>query len=155
MQLHVSERREMNSRYPHVKTSESRHSRLAALIRIWTIKEGFTKALGLGLSLDFTRIRVLLSPTFDDASSDERRTSQPCERCRGAVDLDVDGRTVDPSWHIRLGTLRVGDTMDERYLWCAAWRDDAAGSAALPMCGSRLEVRSCQSVVEGLLVGYD
>jgi len=147
-QLHLSERLELNSRYPALGTSESSHRRLSALIRIWTVKEAFTKALGLGLSLELTRIRASFDDAFDDLSTDENSVEQGCDRCRGVVNIELDDRTVDPSWHIRVDSLHI---VSERYLWCAVWREELSEESSTAMCGSRLETVSCQSLVESLV----
>jgi 4'-phosphopantetheinyl transferase len=66
-----------------------------ALTTLWTLKEGYTKAIGEGVGFGLERINVV----FDGLN---------------AVRVEVDGRDIaDDGWHFRLG--RVGEGMESGY----------------------------------------
>lgn len=99
------------------------------LIWNWTIKEAYTKAIGVGVALDFKRIAVL----FDDLPGDlcaNQATADRCDRCEGCVDIEVDGKKIDGEWHVRLTYVDVGQTVGgeeeekeekKQYLWATVW----------------------------------
>lgn len=65
--------------------------RFAEFLNIWTIKEAYTKYLGVGASLDFRKVEVSTEADLASARSAEVRLPDPMVRTRT---LDIGGETI-------------------------------------------------------------
>lgn len=91
--------------------STNTQDRARRLATLWTFKEGYTKAIGLGIGFGLERIELQLGQD-------------------GEVDgVYVDGTEVgDSGWAYTHGRF------DDGYAWMAMWRGSKAGVTAPEIC---------------------
>ena len=131
--------------HSHPSQSAAFAKRMHHLLTLWTIKEAYTKMLGLGLSLDLKRLEVtfvrpletllesqMISRTAS-AKTGLEELEQQCHLCDSSIRVSQDGQDLatptdsDSQYHLRIRRLEIAlERMDEAdnqvYVWACVWR---------------------------------
>lgn len=122
--------------------------RNAALVRLWTRKEAYTKALGVGLRLPFTAFGLVRGPAGYGPRGPDGRPVDPSERDRWRFGTDPDVAGCVVSWAVRqLANVSYEESRSscgapESTCWCSRWR---RGDGSTPS-SSRSAARNCWNV---------
>ena len=94
----------------------SERERARRVTALWTLKEGYTKAVGEGIGFGLERVRVDLGLGEDGEGLERERR------------VRVDGRDVEEDgWACASGWLGA----DGEYGWAAFWRGDGEASSEI------------------------
>jgi hypothetical protein len=116
------------------------------LLAIWTTKEAYVKAIGLGLGMELTRIEVSFAQPVSsfpkslihedttavgERRNEDQRDQRICQLCQGTIKIKVDGRDIrletdgrSVTWHGELRSKHIeigGEEVAQEHMVACVW----------------------------------